>query len=184
MSTNITDTFKQKLDERAAAEPETPALEMTFAGLLCKVRPLSLEFYVRSGRMPDFLAHVAFNLGNSEAIQSAVEAVSTDDVIAAHRFQRTVVSRVLVEPRVSDGAATPPVADVLDYMELSERAPEFVDAVFSWVLRGCPVPVKGGEGISGETLETFSKNKGRTRRARTRNGGKADGDAPVNAAGG
>jgi hypothetical protein len=180
MSTSINDAFKQKLDEREAAQPETPAIEMTFAGLPCKVRPLALESYVRSGRLPDFLAHVAFNLGNAEAIQSAVESVSTDDVIAGHRFQHTVVSRVLVEPRVSDGAANLP--DALDYMELSERAPEFVDAVFSWVLRGCPVPVKGGEGISGETLETFSKNKGRTRRARTRGGRKADGDTPVNAA--
>jgi hypothetical protein len=180
---SITDTFTQKLDERAAAQPETPALEMTFAGLPCKVRPLPVDFYVRSGRMPDFLTRIAFSLNDAEAIKRELESVSADDVIQGRRFQGVAVCRVLDEPRVvlqegdaldDDGA--------LDYAELAERAPDFVDGIFSWVLMGCPVPEKGGEGISGETLETFSEKPGRTRRARTRGGRKAVGDTPVNSA--
>jgi hypothetical protein len=178
MST-ITDAFKKKLDERDAAEPETPAVEMTFAGLLCKVRPLPADFYLRSGRMPDFLTRIAFSVGDGEAIKRELEAVKADDVIAGRRFQRVAVSRVLVEPRVADATAGPTDDAALGYAELAERAPDFVDMVFSWIVAGCPVPEKGEEGISTEALQNFPDKPAGTKRARARGGSKTHGRASI-----
>jgi len=182
MSTSITDNFLHRLDEHKAVPLETPAVEMTFAGLPCKVRPLSLDIYLRSGRLPDYLTRIALSDFDAGTVAQETAGITTEAVLEGRKFQRVAVCRVLVEPRVADVPESETPEGCLSYRELSERAPDFVDTVFAWVLRGCPAPVKGGEGVDGEALENFPEKPERAKSTRPRRRGKADGRKTVAAA--
>jgi hypothetical protein len=174
----ITEVWKAKLAEPA---PETEPVEMTFDGLPCKVRPLSLEFYLRSGRMPGYLARIAMHEGKKEVVDRELAAVSPEDVLAGQAFQRTAVCKVLAEPHVVDVPMGEEPEGSFSFMELAERRPAFVDAVFFWILLGCPPMKKEGEGqgLDAEALENFPAGKRGKRRAGARHNRKAHGKDTV-----
>ena len=149
--------------DREQSEP----VPMTFDGVPCKVRPLSLEFSIRSGRMPDYLTRIALASDPAATVEREFAAITAEQLLAGQRYQRAAVCRVLDEPRVADIPLS--TDEVLSYMELAEAAPAFVDAIFSWVLKGCPVPTgdEGGEaeGLDADDLANFSSGKKRRKRA-------------------
>ncbi|MDT5262282.1 MAG: hypothetical protein QOC61_1286 [Acidobacteriota bacterium] len=173
----MNETFLQKLSERQSAPPEVEPVEMTFDGIPCKARPLSLEFYIRSGRMPDYLARIVLSGCNPQTVESELAGVVTPDaLLAGQKFQRVAVCRVLdTDPRVVDTLPEETPADSLSYMRLAESAPKFVDAVFAWVLKGCPLPVEGSEGKADEAdaLENFPEKPRGGKRVRAGSHGKA-----------
>lgn len=176
----IGDVWKREL--ATSAPPEVEPVEMTFDGLPCRVRPIDLAFYVRSGRMPDYLARITFHDGDARAaVDGALAAVSTDDVLAGAKFQRLIVCRALDEPRVVDAPEGEAPEGAFTFMELSERRPAFIDAVFFWILNGCPVRKEGeeGKGLDAEALETFPESKPGKRRSRARHHREADGPKPL-----
>ncbi len=150
---------------------------MVFAGKRCKVYPLPADYYLRTGKMPAILTHIAFTTGDARA--QIVESATPDEAIETYTFQRMAVCRVLAEPRVVDEAEGAQIEKAISYTQLAERFPAFVDAILFWVLSGCPAPEKGGEGISTEALAGFSEKPTGTKRARARTSRKAHGRAPV-----
>lgn len=180
MSNSITEKFRRELAERKAARIEPEPTPQTFAGMACRARPLSLEFYIRSGRMPNAVARILLAAGTTE-YDREIEAASTDTVLDVRKFQREAVCRVLAEPRVVDVLAGEAPEGCLSYVELAEGSPEFVDECFGWILSGCPESPNGGEaeGLNANDLVKFPDGKGRRQRIRTRPAGKQDGAAPV-----
>jgi hypothetical protein len=181
MSETITDIWKQKLAE--SAPPEDEPVEMTFDGLPCKVRPLGMDFYIKSGRMPAHLASTTLYLqARDEAgVNRALENVSPEEMLKGQQFQRVALCRALVEPKVVDVPPGEEPEGAFSFMELAERRPGFVDGVFFWLLAGCPVPVKGGEGdgLDAEALGNFPEGERRTKRARSRRDRKGHGKDAV-----
>lgn len=183
MAESISDVWKQKLAE-PVAEQDAP-VALTFDGLPCKVRPLGMDFYIRSGRMPAHLASTVLYLqaGNQEGVDRSLENVPPDELIKGQKFQRVALCRALVEPRVVDVPPGEEPEGAFSFMELAERRPSFVDAVFFWLLAGCPVPAKGGEGegLDAEALGNFPEDKQRSKRPRARRGRKGHGKDAVGA---
>lgn len=176
MNRTVIDFWQQKREE-PEPEPSGEPIEMTLAGMPCRLRPLSTEFYIRSGRMPAYLARIAMQPRNPEAVDKELAAVSAEDVLAGQAFQRAAVCRVLAAPRAVDVPQGQEPEGAFSYMELAERWPAFVDAVFFWVLLGCPLPRKEGEdeGLDAGALETFPESERRQRRSRARDNRKAHG---------
>lgn len=176
MSQSISDVWTREL---AAPVTEAAPVEMTFDGLPCKVRPLGMDFYIRSGRIPSHFARMSLFLQqrNVEEATRALESVHPDELIKGEEFKRAAVCRVMVEPRVVDVPPGQQPEGAFSYMELAERRPAFVDGLLFWLMVGCPVPVKGGEGegLDAEALGNFSEDKGRTKRQRARRNRKGHG---------
>jgi hypothetical protein len=158
--------------ELAASEPPAPdePVDVVFDFLPCKARPFGLDSYIRSGRIPTYLASAALSLQarDQKGADKALSAVSSEDMIEGQRFQRFVVCKVMHEPRVADVPPGQEPEGSFSYMELAERRPAFVDAVMLWVLLGCPVSRKEGEGegLDAEALKRFPAGKRRAERTR------------------
>jgi hypothetical protein len=181
----MNETFLQKLAERqAAAEPEAEPVQMIFDGVPCKARPLSLEFYIRSGRMPDYLARIALSGCHPQAVERELATVTTEALLAGQKFQRVAVCHVLKDEGVVDCQPEQTPEGAISYTTLAESSPKFVDAVFAWVMMGCPLPAEGGEGAGDESaaLETFSAKSRRRKRAGVGRDGKAKRTATSGAA--
>lgn len=181
---SIFEVWKKEL--AAAALPVEVVQEpvaMVFDGLPCKVRPLDMSFYVRSGRMPAHLARLGLHVQNGDqvAAEKALEAVPVEDIIAGQQFQRMAICRVLDEPRVVDARPEAAAEGEVSYMTLAEKRPAFVDALLLWILVGCPVPKKEGEGegLDAEALGNFPQVGRGAKRSRTRGDGKAHGSNAV-----
>jgi hypothetical protein len=172
MKESIVDIWKQEL-AAPAAEADAEPVEMTFDGLPCKVRPVPLEFYVRSGRMPSYLTRIVLASGDPAVIEREFATIKPEAVVEGREFQRAAVCRALVEPGVVDVTPGDEPEGTFSYRELAERRPAFVDAVFFWILRGCPVPAKGGEeeGLTADDLAEFPDGPRRGKRARARRDG-------------
>lgn len=171
MNQPINDVWKQKLAEQV--EEQAEPVEMTFDGLPCKMYPVPLEFYIRSGRMPSYLTNIALADLDAAVVERETAGITTEQFIEAQRFQRLAVCRALAEPRVVDAPQGEEPEGTFSYMELAERRPKFVDSVFVWILKGCYVPVKGGEeeGLQADDLAEFPDKPQRGKRARTRRDG-------------
>lgn len=88
MGNKISDNFRQKLDSEVNAEQEAPPVPMTFDDIECMVRPLDLAFFIRSGRMPDYLARIAMTPGNPEVAAREVANVTAEQVLEGQRQTR------------------------------------------------------------------------------------------------
>jgi hypothetical protein len=170
----MNDEFMKRLDERRAeTEAQAELVPMIFDGIPCMARPLGLDFWLRSGRMPDYLARIALADGNPAVVERELAAVTPDALLEGQHFQRAAVCRVFsgegVTPRVADVLPGKEPVDHLSYTRLAESAPKFVDEAFLWVLKGCPLPVpeEGGESpaLDAEALANFSEKPGRRKRA-------------------
>ncbi|MDT7807322.1 MAG: hypothetical protein QOJ70_1135 [Acidobacteriota bacterium] len=178
-SETISDVWKRELEAAPAPAPVSEPVEMTFDGMPCRVRPLELAFYIRSGRVPAHLSRAAMNLqnGNQEGFNKALEAVPIEDVIEGQKFQRMALCHALDEPRVVDAPPEKVPEGVISYMHMAETRPAFVDGVFVWILAGCPLPPKEGEGegLNAEALENFPEKRRGAKRSRARHNRKDDG---------
>jgi hypothetical protein len=182
---NLIESFERKLAERRAeaeAAAEVEAFPHEFDGIPCRVRPVDAAFFIKSGRMPGYLAQVVLSGGDRAVTEQATANLSEADILDGQTFQRAAVCHVLVEPRVVDAVA--PAESALSYMHVAESAPRFVDEVFRWVLRGCPRPAepeKGGEGaeLQASDLEKFPEGGRRPARRRAGANGKRRGKKTV-----
>lgn len=174
MSNSITDAFKDKLKE-ARAEQEGEAVEMVFAGFPCRVIPLPLNVWMRSGRMPEALTskYLAVVKAGGEEVP-----LTPEEAIEATAFRRVAVCRVMVEPRIVEEGD-----DGLLYADIVETAPAFVGAVFDWISLGCPLPKEGGEGeaLGAGDLSKFPSQKSGGKRTNARAARKDRGTKTVRA---
>ena len=168
MNQPLAEVWRETLAQ-PAPEPEAEPVEMTFDGLPCKIRPATLEFYIRSGRMPDYLTRIALADDPAQTVAAEFARLDGESYLKSRDFQRTLICDRLVEPRVVDVPLGQEPEGAFSYMELAERRPKFVDSILSWFLMGCPVPAKGGEGegMDAEALANFPKKPGRRKRAGT-----------------
>lgn len=94
--------FKDRL-RQARAEQEAQAVEMEFTGFPCKVIPMPLSVWIRSGRMPDAMTSKYLAAASSGDDESA-PLLTPEETLEATAFRRTAVCRVMVEPRILFGA--------------------------------------------------------------------------------
>jgi hypothetical protein len=157
MSQNKGDIFRQKL-EAARARGKAEAVPMEFAGYPVKVRPLSIVSFIKAGRVPDYLTQQLIELIDDGS--SAVEAgeLSAKQKVEGENFKREAVCAVMVEPVIVEHG-TPPEGGYL-YADFVKDAPEFIEAVFGWIQRNCPMPAseKGEEVLGVEDLEKFPES--------------------------
>lgn len=183
---SIADVWRKELDGAPTVEPRAEPVEMTFDGLPCKVRPLNVAFYIESGRMPDYLTRAALyaQKGDQAGTLRALDSAQIEEIVEGQKFQRMMVCKVLDEPRVVDVAPASVPDGAFSYTGLAERRPAFVDAVKFWILVGCPVPKKEGEGagLTAEALENFPDGERGKHGSRARRHRKDDGSKPVGAA--
>lgn len=85
-----------------APEPEAEPVEMVFDGLPCKIQPASLEFYIRSGRMPDYLTRIALADDPAQTVAAEFARLDSESYLKSRDFQRTLICDRLVEPRIVD----------------------------------------------------------------------------------
>jgi hypothetical protein len=180
MSNSVTDVFKSKLKE-ARAEQEAHAVPMEFAGFPCKVIPLPLNVWMRSGRMPEALTHKYLTLA-AKGDDSAAPQLSPEEALGASAFRRVAVCRVVVEPSIIPEGQ--PADGELLYADIVETAPAFVAAVFDWIQLGCPMLKEGeeGEALTGADLGNFPDKPQRSEHARPRAARKSRGAKAVGAA--
>jgi hypothetical protein len=166
MSNSVNDAFKDRL-RQARAEQEAEAVPMEFAGFPCRVIPLPLNVWMRSGRMPDFLTSKYLAAAEAGEDETAVN-LTPEEALEATAFRRKAVCRVMVEPRIVE-EGDPGEGGYL-YADIAETAPAFVGSVFDWISLGCPLPEKGSEGkaLGAEALSRFPTQKSRRKRARAR----------------
>ena len=181
MSQSINEVWKQKLKEPVKENHEP--VNMEFDGMPCKVRPLDMEFYIKSGRIPSHLARVALFLQqrNVEEANKALMDVHPDEFLKGEEFRRKAICRTMIEPRVVDVPPGQEPEGAFSYMELAERRPAFVDALLYWLLAACPIPAKGGEGegMDAEALGNFPEGKRGAKRRRARRDRKGHGKDAV-----
>lgn len=187
--TDETDIFRRKLEERRAAALDE-AIPMVFAGFPCRVRPLTRMFFIRSGRMPEHLVNRLIALSEAEEQGAKVEPPerSAAEIIEGEVFVRRAVCAVLVSPQVVESEPVPEGGYL--YVELDKTAPEFVRAVYDWIIADCPLPPpaegkegqgSGAESLSVGDLEKFPDGEGRQPGADAGAQGEDGGAAPVGA---
>lgn len=185
--TDETDIFRRKLEERRAATIDE-AIPMVFAGFPCRVRRLARMFFIRAGRMPEHLVSRIIALSEAEEQGAAAPPLperSATEIIEGEVFVRRAVCAVLASPRVVESEPVPEGGYL--YADLEETAPEFVRAVYDWILSDCPLPEsereKGGQGeaLSVGDLERFPDGAGRQSSADVGAQGKDGGETPVGA---
>ncbi|MDQ3744183.1 MAG: hypothetical protein M3444_07365 [Acidobacteriota bacterium] len=161
VATDKASIFRQKL-EAARARRQSEGVEMEFAGFPCKVRVLSRLHFIRAGRMPEYLTQIIIlrNQKRSEEADRVADEMTAEQVIRGEEFMRHVVCVTMVEPRVVEASPVPEGGYL--FADLLDSAPEFVQAVYEWVMRDCPVPEeeKGEEVLGVEDLEKFSDGAG------------------------
>ena len=117
-----------------------------------------LEIWIRSGRMPQSLFEAILKLEKREIDEITPETVNSGDTVALLNFQRDLVLYAVKEPRIVLADAKD---DEILYQELVENEPELVEAIISWVIKGCEgIPVKTKEGeVSVESLSGFRQKR-------------------------
>jgi hypothetical protein len=155
LETTPADVFRRKLEE-ARERRQSEGFPMEFAGFPCKVRQLSRLHFIRTGRMPEYLTRLVIaSIDRREEATATERQASAAEIVEGEVFMREAVCAVMVEPRVV--ASEPAPAGGYLYAELEENAPEFVQAVYQWVMQDCPAPEEEkGEGVLGvEDLARF-----------------------------
>ncbi len=155
MSQSAQDIFRRKLEE-ARERRQSEGFPMEFAGFPCRVRPLARLDFIRAGRMPEYLTRMVIEfVDRVEKKTVTPDDLSAEQVVEGEQFKRRAVCAVLIEPRVVESGDVPPGGYL--FADLDETAPEFVSAVFQWIMRDCPAPKeeKGEEVLGVEDLEKF-----------------------------
>jgi hypothetical protein len=162
VGTSSADVFRRKLEE-ARARREAEGFPMEFAGFPCKVRQLSRLHFIRAGRMPEYLTRLIVERINrgAEGAREMVEQASPEQMIQGEEFMRHAVCSVLIEPRVAPLGSRPEGGYL--YGDLVENAPEFVEAVYAWIMADCPLPEEEREEgvLSVADAEKFPDGEGR-----------------------
>jgi hypothetical protein len=163
-SKDLLSTWEEKFEEMDQARTEYSVVEMTFAGLPCKVKRMGLLDHLNANTIPTHIAAVLMaELSGVSSTEDEAKELSPQEAENAQKefneYTRAVICATLVEPRVVQSLT--PAPGEISYGRLFVKNPTFISEVLAWVRNGCPgVPVKTKEGeTSVGALENFREGQ-------------------------
>lgn len=160
--------WRAHAEEKQRKPDESETAEVDFGdGFICVVRRLPLHGWLRSGRVPDYLAREVFVEGASSVTPQTLDSETAQreyDELTA--FERFAVPYVTVSPHVVlESEITPerPLGDdEVTYEEIAIKTPRVLQRIIGWILADSPeIPVRttDGEAVTVSDLASFRESQ-------------------------
>lgn len=129
--------------------------------------------------MPEYMTRMTIELVDKREKTVDLDRLTAEQIVEGELFKRDAVCSVLVDPPVVTEGEAPPGG--YTFAEIDELMPEFVNAVFTWIMCDCPAPKeeKGEEVLGVEDLVKFSDDAGGGTGAQSGDKGEGVGAAAV-----